>query len=75
MTKQAMLELAKQLSKQDQIDLAMDLWDLVDGQSIPAEITPEFAADLDRRFAEDDADQTPGEDWQVLRAKLLRGEL
>ena len=75
MTKQALLEQAKVLSKQEQMELAFDLWDLVDGKEVSLEVTPEFAAELDCRIAADDADETPGEDWSVLRERLLRGEL
>jgi putative addiction module component (TIGR02574 family) len=75
MTKQAVFEQAKELSKQDQLELALDLWDLVDGNESSTTITPELAEELDRRFAADDADQSPGQEWSVLRERLLRGEL
>ena len=75
MSKQSVLEQAKELSRQEQMELALDLWDLVEGSDIPSEITPEFAAELDRRRDADLADKTPPEDWEVLREKLLRGEI
>ena len=75
MTKQAILEHAKKLSKQEQIELAMEVWDLLDDNDISQEITPELAAELDRRIEEDDADQSPAIEWKVLRQQLLRGEI
>jgi putative addiction module component (TIGR02574 family) len=75
MTKEAVLEQAKELSKHDQIELVFDLWDLVDGNEIPTIVSPELAAELDRRREADLADKTPPEDWDVLRAQLLRGEI
>jgi hypothetical protein len=74
-TRQAILELAKQRSKQARIDLGMGVWDLEDSNSILLESTPELAAELDRRRAEDVADRTPPEDWQVPQGKLLRSEV
>jgi putative addiction module component (TIGR02574 family) len=69
------LEQAKELSKHDQMELVFDLWDLVDGNQIPATVSPELAVELDRRREADLTDKTPPEDWDVLRAKLLRGEI
>jgi putative addiction module component (TIGR02574 family) len=75
MTKQAVFDQAKELSKQDQLELAMELWNLADGDGNASEITPDFAAELDRRIAEDNADETPGQGWSVLREQVLRGEM
>lgn len=75
MTKRAVFDQAKEPSQQDQMELAWDLWDLVEGNDIATEMTPAFAAELDRRREADLADKTPPEDWEVLRAKLLRGEI
>ena len=75
MTKQELLENAKSLSKQDRIDLAMDLWDLVDGEKLEVELSEEQKAELDRRLAAHDADPQPDEDLDTIREKLLRGEI
>lgn len=72
MTKQQILDQAFQLSREDQLELAHALWKKED--EFPP-VSPELAAELDRRIAEDDADPAPAENWDVLREKLLRGEI
>ena len=75
MTRQQIFESAKLLSREEQIDLAMELWDLA--EPLTQEellVSDELKAELDRRLAEADANSQPAEDWSVTRAKLLRGE-
>ena len=72
MTKQQILEEARRLSREDQLDLANELWEAGPADEPP--VSPELAAELDRRIADDDADPTPGEPWRGLRDKILRGE-
>ena len=73
MNKQSVLEQAKGLSKQEQIDIAMDLWDMVDASAIP--LSRELSAGVGPAIAADKLDTSPGQDWDDLRAKLLAGEL
>lgn len=73
MTKDQILECAKSLPAADRVDLAMELWDSVESADLP--LTNVARRELDRRIAADDADLSPAEDWDALRAKLLRGEV
>jgi putative addiction module component (TIGR02574 family) len=75
MNKESILEQIKALSKAEQMEIAMELWDSVDEADLTFSLTPELKAELDRRIAADDADLTPATDWAVLRAELLRGEI
>ena len=72
MTKDQLLESASLLPKQQRIDLVLDLWDTIDVDETP--LTEVQVKELERRITEDKADNEPGEDWEELKAKLLRGE-
>jgi putative addiction module component (TIGR02574 family) len=72
MTKQQILQEARHLSRDERIDLAMDLWETVEGDAPP--ISSELRQELDRRLVDDEANPAPAEEWGVLREKLLRGE-
>ena len=72
MGKQELLDSAKSLPKDERIDLVMELWASIDADDQP--ISDELRAELDRRVAADDSDPAPAEDWDPLRARLLRGE-
>lgn len=63
------------LSASDRVDLALDLWEsLEDGERDAAfPMTPELAAELDRRVAEMDADGDPGQPWDEVVAEI-RGQ-
>jgi putative addiction module component (TIGR02574 family) len=74
MTRQQFLEKAKALPREERIDLVMDLWDDIGTEDDDLTLTGPQKLELDRRAAADEADPTPAEDWDVLRAKLLRGE-
>jgi putative addiction module component (TIGR02574 family) len=75
MTRQELLQTAKALPKAEQIDLALELWELihVDGDDVP--VTESQKRELDRRVVADTADPQPAEEWPVLRKRLLDGEL
>jgi len=51
----------------------LDLWDTIDSDDSP--LTDAQKQDLDRRIADDAEDLEAGEDWDVLKAKLLRGDI
>jgi len=74
MTKDQLFATAKALSKEDQLELAMELWDAVELSESDFPLSPEQRADLDQRIVEDDADPQSAEDWDVLRKKILDGE-
>lgn len=73
MTKEQLLESAKSLSREDQIELAMELWDRIEFPDAP--LSDEMKRELDRRIEADDRNTDKGEEWEVLREKLLRGEI
>jgi putative addiction module component (TIGR02574 family) len=74
MTRQQLLNEAKTLPREDQIELARDLWEIIDLDENDFPLTDEQKAELDRRIAEADADPTAAEDWESLKTKLLQGE-
>lgn len=73
MTKQQILEEVQNLPAEDRFDLAVEIWETVDVHDV--ELSAEMRSELDRRIAEDDADSTPAEPWDVVREKLLLGEV
>ena len=62
------------LSAPDRVQLALDLWEsLEDSERETAfPMTPELAAELDRRVAEMDADGDPGQPWEEVLAEVRR---
>jgi putative addiction module component (TIGR02574 family) len=72
MTKDQLLESASSLPQQERIDLVLDLWDTIDAE---APLTEAQKQELDRRLAESVGTDRPGDDWDTLRAELLRGDL
>lgn len=64
------------LSVAERLQLVADLWDSIAGEA-PDDafpITPELAAELDRRLAEHEADPSTAIPWDEVRARILRGE-
>ena len=60
-----------QLTPSERLDLIEALWDSLDPDDA-APITPELAAELDRRSAEAEADPHGGRTWEEVRADLQR---
>ena len=75
MTREQLVREAALLPRSELIELAMDVWALAAPTDDDLPMTDELRAELDRRIAEDEADPTPAEPWDVLREKLLRGEI
>ena len=75
MTKAQLLETAKTLPPDERIDLAMDLWDTIQPADADRVMSAALREELRRSAAEDDANPQPAEEWDDLRAKLLRGEV
>ena len=73
MTKGQLLESASALPKQQRIDLVLDPWDTIDADDAP--LTEAQKQELEKRIAENEGDHGSGEDWDILKAKLLRGEI
>jgi len=63
----------RQLSVVERLQLVEDLWDSIaaDAPDAAFPMTPELAAELDRRLAEADADPGAGRSWEEVRAHLL----
>jgi putative addiction module component (TIGR02574 family) len=59
------------LSPAERLDLIGELWDSLDPTQAP-ELTPEIAAELDRRLAEAEQDPRAGRTWDEVRADLRR---
>ncbi len=74
MTKQQILESAKHLPRDQQIDLAIEFWDAVDLGDLDFPLSDEQKAELDRRMAESNTNPQPAEDVEALKTRLLRGE-
>ncbi len=74
MTREQILHEVASLPHSEQVALAVDLWELTDPASADGPLSDELCDELDRRLAADDADDSPGEPWEVARAKLLRRE-
>ena len=74
MTKAELLQSAQSLPADERADLAMDLWDTLSHEEAALPISPALREELRRRAAADEADSQPAENWDELKAKLLRGD-
>lgn len=66
-------EALRRLSVSERLRLVEDLWDSI-AEDAPHEalpVTPELAAELDRRLAEHEADPADVVPWEAARARLL----
>jgi putative addiction module component (TIGR02574 family) len=59
-----------ELSPQERIELAEDLWDSVAERDMPP-LTPEQKEELDRRYAEHLRDPGSASKWEDVKARLL----
>ena len=69
------METLLKLPPHERADLAIALWDSLDeaDQEASVELTPELAAELDRRLAEHIADPSTGIPWEEVRKKFSGG--
>lgn len=67
-------EALRRLPVAERLQLVGDLWDSIaaDAPDEAFPMTPELAAELDRRLAEADADPAGGIPWEAVRADILR---
>ncbi len=67
------MEALLKLPSQERADLAMALWESLDeaDREASVDLTPEQAAELDRRFAEHLADPSTGIPWEEVRKKFV----
>jgi putative addiction module component (TIGR02574 family) len=66
-------EALRRLSVDERLRLVEDLWDSI-AEDAPDEalpVTPELAAELDRRLAEHEANPEDVVPWEEVRARLL----
>jgi len=63
------------LPPHERADLALALWDSLGetDQEAAVDLTPELAAELDRRLAEHLADPSTGIPWEEVRKKFIGG--
>jgi putative addiction module component (TIGR02574 family) len=71
------LNALRRLSIAERLQLVEDLWDSI-AQEAPDEafpMTPELAAELDRRLAEHEAHPEAARPWEEVRRRILDGTL
>lgn len=68
------LEELRKLPIDERIQLVEDLWDSIAEDSLEQDfgVTPELAAELDRRLAEYEADPGSALPWEVVRERIRR---
>jgi putative addiction module component (TIGR02574 family) len=69
------LEQLRQLPVAERLQLVEDLWDTIAAEA-PDEavsLSPELAAELDRRLAEHEANPSAARPWADVRADILQG--
>jgi putative addiction module component (TIGR02574 family) len=64
------LEAAKALPKEERIKLAQDFWEIIVEDGYDPDLTPELAAELDRRIAEFEANPDEGIPWEQVKAEM-----
>jgi len=62
----------EQLSKEQRIDLALELWDSIEPAQPLTKITAEQQEELLRRDAELEANPELGQDWSTIRSAIER---
>jgi putative addiction module component (TIGR02574 family) len=72
MDKQAVWEAVKALPQEDQLDLVFRLWDHIDESGWQPEMTDELKAELDRRWANFQANPQSGLSWEQVVAHVTR---
>lgn len=63
------------LPASERVNLALALWESLDeaDQQAALDLTPELAAEFDRRLAEHDADPSTAIPWEEVQRKLSGG--
>jgi putative addiction module component (TIGR02574 family) len=74
MTKQEIIDSARHLPREDQIDLAMEFWDAIEIGDGDFPLTADQKVELDLRLAEADSNPQCAEDIELLKSRLLRGD-
>ncbi|MFM2041753.1 MAG: hypothetical protein RLY86_329 [Pseudomonadota bacterium] len=58
------------LTREERLQLIEELWDSLDEEEDPPDLTPAQRAELDRRLATLDQDAAGGRSWEEVRAEL-----
>ena len=69
----AVLREVEMWSVKDQVQLAQQLWDRLEGRGYDPELSDAQKIELDRRLAECDANPGAGSTWEDVRARLWGG--
>jgi putative addiction module component (TIGR02574 family) len=64
------LEIDSKLSRKDRIEFAQRVWRNIQENRYDPELTPEQAAELDRRLADFEANPHEGIPWEQVKAEL-----
>lgn len=72
--KDALLTEILKLGRDDRIELVHDIWDSIADEWEGPPLTDEERRELDRRFADHEANPGTGIPWSEVRAELLREE-
>ena len=64
------LKAAKALPQDERIKLAQDFWEIIVEDGYDPDLTPEQAAELDRRLAEFEKNPREGIPWEQIEADL-----
>ncbi len=70
----ATLDDIKKLDVNDRLDLVQAIWDSIEEESVPADLTDGQKEDLSRRMAELDANPSLGLTWEQLMARVRGGK-
>ena len=57
---------------EDQVQLAQQLWDRLEDQAYPPDLTDDEKAELDRRLNEHEMNPTAGSSWEQVKSRLWR---
>lgn len=72
MSASKVLAAAKALPLEERIQLAQDLWDDLAKEGHLADLTPDQAAELDRRLVEFEKDPQAGQAWDEVESEINR---
>ncbi len=70
----ATLDEIKKLDVNDRLDLVQAIWDSIEADSVPADLTDGQKADLSRRMKELDENPSIGLTWEQLMARVRGGK-
>lgn len=66
------LAAAEALPREERIRLVQDIWDSIAAEQTPPEISPELAAELERRIAAYEANPQDVKTWEEIESSLRK---